>query len=211
VDDRILIPLTIAKNISGQKYVNLITMQATYSFDLAFEDVRTLLRHRHGIDNPTNDEKKDDFIVHSSEQASQILGSVTLGLTLFITTIAAISLLVGGIGIMNIMLVSVTERTQEIGLRKAIGGRKIDILLQFLTESVLLTVIGGIIGMVGGAFCAFIIAAIVMKFLASYAFAVSVQAMVAAFFMALFTGVIFGISPARAASNLHPIEALRYE
>ena len=211
VDDRILIPLTVARNVSGQRYVNIITMQSTDNFDLAFDDVKTLLRRRHGIDNPKDDDKKDDFVVRSSAQASQILGSVTMGLTLFITTIAAISLLVGGIGIMNIMLVSVTERTQEIGLRKAIGGRKIDILLQFLTESVMLTVIGGLIGMAGGTFLAFILAQIVERYLSTYAFSVSVQAMIAAFFMALFTGVIFGISPARAASNLHPIEALRYE
>ncbi len=211
VDDRILIPFSVAKNVTGQKYLNLITLQAVDSFDLAFDEIRTLLRYRHGIVNPKNDEKKDDFMVHSSEQASQILGSVTLGLTLFITTIAAISLLVGGIGIMNIMLVSVTERTQEIGLRKALGGRKRDILLQFLSESVMLTVIGGIIGMVLGVFLAFVISGIVRNYLSSYAFAVSIKSMVAAFFMALFTGIVFGIFPARAAANLHPIDALRYE
>jgi ABC-type antimicrobial peptide transport system permease subunit len=211
VDDRIFIPLTVARDVSGQRYMNIITMQATGSFDVALDDVKTLLRRRHGITNPKDDPKKDNFIVHTSEQASQILGSVTLGLTLFITTIAAISLLVGGIGIMNIMLVSVTERTQEIGLRKALGSRKRDILLQFLFESVMLTVIGGIIGMVGGLILAFFVSAIVQKYLGSYQFAVSVQAMVAAFFMALVTGLIFGISPARTASDLHPIEALRYE
>lgn len=210
-DDRILIPFTVAKNVTGQKYLNLMTLTATDSFDLAFADIKDLLRRRHGIDNPKDDPKKDDFVVHSSEEASQILGSVTLGLTLFITTVASISLIVGGIGIMNIMLVSVSERTQEIGLRKAIGGRKRDILLQFLTESVMLTVIGGIIGMITGLFLAFFIAAIVQRFLGSYEFAVSVGSMVVAFVMALVTGIVFGISPARAASNLHPIEALRYE
>ncbi len=210
-DDRILIPFSVAKIVTGQKYVNLITLQAVGSFDLAFDDVKTLLRKRHGITNPKDDPTKDDFVVHSSEQASQILGSVTLGLTLFITTIAAISLLVGGIGIMNIMLVSVSERTQEIGLRKAVGGRKRDILLQFLTESVMLTVIGGLLGMIGGLIMALFIAAIVRNYLGSYEFAVSYQAMVIAFFMALITGVVFGISPARTASDLHPIEALRYE
>ena len=211
VDDRILIPFSVAKNVSSQRYLNLITLQTAGSFDLAFDEIRMLLRYRHGISNPENDEKKDDFMVHSSEQANQILGSVSLGLTMFITTVAAISLIVGGIGIMNIMLVTVAERTQEIGLRKAIGGRRRDILLQFLAESVLLTVIGGLIGIVAGVIFAFFIAEIVELYLGSYRFAVSVQSMAVAFIMATATGIIFGLSPAGTAANLHPIEALRYE
>jgi putative ABC transport system permease protein len=211
VDDRIFIPLTLAKDLTGQKYVNLITMQTTGSFDLAFDDVNELLRRRHGINNPKNDPTKDDFIVRSAAQASEILGSVTLGLTLFITTVATISLIVGGIGIMNIMLVSVSERTQEIGLRKAIGATKRDILLQFLTEAVVLTVIGGIIGIVGGITLAWVLSFIVRIFLSTYIFAVSPTATVIAFVMAFFTGLIFGINPARKAAALQPIEALRYE
>jgi putative ABC transport system permease protein len=186
-------------------------MEATESFDLAFDDVKFLLRTRHGIDNPKDDPKKDDFTVHSSEEANQILGSVSLGLTLFITTIAAVSLLVGGIGIMNIMLVSVTERTREIGLRKAVGAKRRDILLQFLAESVMLTFIGGVIGMVLGIMLAFLISLIVRQFLGTYLFAVSIPSIVAALLMASITGLVFGISPARRASNLHPMEALRYE
>ena len=210
-DERIYVPFTVARNVTGQKYLNYMTMRATGSFDLAFDDVKALLRRRHGIDNPKDDEKKDDFIVHSSEQANQILGSVSVGLTMFITTIAAISLIVGGIGIMNIMLVSVSERTQEIGLRKAIGARYGDVLLQFLAEAVMLTVIGGAIGILGGIGIAFFIAMIVKKFLATYIFAVSVQSTVVAFFVSMITGVVFGLSPARHAASLNPIEALRYE
>ncbi|MSR67472.1 FtsX-like permease family protein [Candidatus Peribacteria bacterium] len=210
-DNRIYVPFNVARDVTGQKYLNYATMQSTEGFDLAFDDVKTLMRRRHGIDNPKDDPKKDDFIVRSSAQAGEILGSVSLGLTLFITTIAAISLLVGGIGIMNIMLVSVTERTGEIGLRKALGAKRRDILLQFLTESVLLTMIGGAIGVIGGIFIAFLIAGIAKYFLTTYFFAVSIRSIIAAFVMAAFTGVAFGISPARHAAGLHPIEALRYE
>ncbi len=210
-DDRIYVPFGTAKNVSGQKYLNQVTMLATESFDLAFSDVKFLLRYNHGIENPEDDITKDDFIVHSSEEASQILGGVSLGLTLFITTVAAISLLVGGIGIMNIMLVSVTERTREIGLRKALGATSRNILLQFLAESVALTFIGGCIGVVGGIFLAFIAALMVRGFLDTYIFTISVPSVIAAFGMAAATGLVFGISPARAAAKLHPIEALRYE
>ncbi len=210
-DNRIYVPFNLAKDITGQKYLNYITMEAVDSFDLAFDDVKSLLRRRHGIVNPEDDPKKDDFVVRSSAQASEILGSVSLGLTLFITAIAAISLLVGGIGIMNIMLVSVTERTREIGLRKAVGARSHDILLQFLLEAVLLTMFGGAIGVVGGLLLALIVAKVVSFILATYIFAVSIQSVTVAFMMAAFTGIIFGISPARHAARLQPIEALRYE
>ncbi len=210
-DDRVYVPFSVAKNISGQKYLNYITMEAAFSFDLAFDDVKSLLRLRHGITNPADDQTKDDFVVRSSAQASEILSAVSLGLTAFITTVAAISLLVGGIGIMNIMLVSVTERTGEIGLRKAVGAHYRDILLQFLIEAVLLTVLGGIAGLFIGIALAFIAAQIVQGMLATYLFAVPLPAVAAALLMAALTGLVFGLQPARRAAKLSPIEALRYE
>lgn len=210
-DERVYVPFSVARMETGQKHVSYLTMLATGNFDVAFADVKALLRERHGIKNPKDDPKKDDFVVRSAEQANQILGGVSLGLTLFITTIAAVSLLVGGIGIMNIMLVTVSERTQEIGLRKAIGARRQDILLQFLLEAVLLTVIGGFIGVVGGIALAYVIALIITRILSSYVFTVAPLSIMAAFLMAAVTGIVFGISPARRAANLSPMEALRYE
>ena len=210
-DDRIFVPLSVAKSVTGQKHINMATFQAIDDIDLAEADVKSLLRQRHGIINPEDDQDKDDFIVRTSAQANDILGTVSLSLTLFITAIAGISLIVGGIGIMNIMLVAVTERTREIGLRKAVGARKADILLQFLMEAVMITVIAGVIGIAVGVFLAFIIAAAVNKYLASYVFALSVPAIFLALAMAVITGLVFGLYPAMQASKLSPMNALRYE
>jgi putative ABC transport system permease protein len=209
VDERIYVPFKTARQVTGQKYVNYITMQSTVDPELALEDVKLLLRQRHKIDNPKDDPKKDDFGVRTSAQANDILGGVSMGLTLFITTIASISLLVGGIGIMNIMIVSVTERTREIGLRKAVGATKRDILLQFLAEAVVFTLVGGFIGAVGGIALAWFVAAIVARILATYVFVVSWNSLLAAFVMATATGIIFGIAPARRAANLSPMESLK--
>jgi len=214
VDDRIIVPFSIAQTIEQRTYLDMVTFQSVDDPETAKKDVELLLRQRHQIAPPGGGEEEtenDDFLIRTAQQAQDILSTVSLGLTLFITTVAGISLVVGGIGIMNIMLVSVTERTREIGLRKAVGAHSRDILLQFLIESVYLTLIGGLIGVVIGLFLAYVIALVVNGFLARYSFGINPMAIVFALATAAGTGLIFGIYPAKRASQLSPIEALRYE
>ncbi|MDD3896551.1 MAG: ABC transporter permease [Candidatus Peribacteraceae bacterium] len=213
VDDRIIIPFSVAQSITQRDYLDMVTFQAVGSTQIAQQDVESLLRQRHRIVPPEGDDpaENDDFLVRTAQQAQDILGAVSLGLTLFITMVAGISLVVGGIGIMNIMLVAVSERTREIGLRKAIGAKGRDILYQFLIESVYVTLIGGAIGVSIGLFLSYIVSLIVRDFLVRYTFTVSLGSIIVALCMAAGTGLIFGIYPAKRASQLSPIEALRYE
>ncbi len=212
-DDRIVIPFSVGEELTGKSYLDMVTFEAVASLQLAQQDVENLLRQRHGIVPPTTGDKteNDDFLVRTAEQAQDILGAVSLGLTMFITMVAGISLVVGGIGIMNIMLVSVTERTREIGLRKAVGARRRDILRQFLAESVALTLLGGTIGIIGGIGFAYLIALIVNAFLDRYLFAISPGSVVVALLVSAGVGLAFGVYPAKKAASLSPMEALRYE
>jgi len=212
MDAYVYLPISLGRSLSGNtSTVNYISLKSNGNVDLTKLDIETLLRQRHKIKNPTNDPDKDDFVVRSFEQATAIIGTVTLSITLFLGLLAGISLLVGGIGIMNIMLVSVTERTKEIGLRKAVGARGRDILLQFLVEAVVLTLAGGLIGVIGAVSLGFVLASLAGKFLVGFAYALPVSSVLLAVGMAAGVGLLFGIYPARRASLLDPIEAMRSE
>ena len=214
-DDYAYIPVsTVQKLMLGIDYVNAILVKAKdeKSIDQAVENIRLILRERHNIYNPEGDLSKDDFKAMSQVETADMMKQITGVLTAFLSSIAAIALIVGGIGIMNIMLVSVTERTREIGLRKAVGARNKDIMNQFLIESVTLTLFGGIIGFIGGTSFSLATSVILSKVLKiNWAFSIPFGAVVLAFGAATIIGLIFGIYPARKASKLNPIEALRHE
>ncbi len=210
-DSMIIIPVTVAqKKILGTDYYNLILMQAGDSYDVNFVKERavSVLRQNHRITDPN----KDDFTIHTQQESLELLGSITSIMTIFLTAIACISLVVGGIGIMNIMLVSVIERTKEIGLRKAVGATNKDILQQFLWESVILTGVGGIIGIISGIlFNAVIYFVLIYIVKTNWVFSLPPSAIGIAFVVSTLTGVAFGIYPAREAARKSPIESLRYE
>lgn len=210
-DILVLIPVTVAqKQILGTNYYSVVNVEANELYDIEFVKARiiSILRKNHQITDPD----KDDFTIRSQEDALDILGNITSILTVFLASIASISLLVGGIGIMNIMLVSVAERTKEIGLRKAVGATNADILQQFLWEAVMLTFIGGIAGVLFGSASVIALYFILIKFLPTgWVFALPPYAVFLAVIVSTLTGLIFGIYPARKASLKNPIDALRYE
>jgi len=204
-DDMIIIPLSTAQDrLIGQTYVNSISVQVkdAASLDKAQADVTSLLRTRHHL--AANVE--NDFTVRNLTALMSTMQETTGTITLFLGAVAAISLLVGGIGIMNIMLVSVTERTREIGIRKALGAAYGNILLQFLIEAMVISVSGGMMGIALG-----IAGARIISMVAGWNTVISSLAIAAAFGVSVVIGLFFGIYPARKAALLDPIEALRYE
>jgi len=207
----IIIPITVAqKQLLGISHLNTILVQANDSYDINFVKSRitSALRQDHGITDP----KKDDFNIQTQEDILSILGTITSVLTIFLAAIASISLIVGGIGIMNIMLVSVTERTREIGLRKAVGATNVDILQQFLIESTLLTLLGGIIGIAAGAAVVGLVYFVISTFFSiGWVFAFPISAVLLGLTVSGVAGIVFGIYPAYQAGKKNPIDALRYE
>jgi putative ABC transport system permease protein len=211
-DNQVMIPLSTAqsriirKNVPGK--LDMILIQATGAelVDQAKDQVSEVLRERHRTQLGA-----DDFTVFSQSDAVSIANTVTGVLTIFLGGVAGISLLVGGIGIMNIMLVSVTERTREIGLRKALGARKRDILIQFLTESAMLSLFGGIIGIVIGYLLSMLVGYIAAASGTPFTPLVSFNAILLATLFSAAVGIFFGLYPANRAAGLQPVEALRYE
>lgn len=211
-DDMIYMPIqTLQKQVMGIDHVQWITarLRDTAKGDDTTEEIIQLMRERHDIEN--NDGTKDDFAVMTMADAKEMIGVIFNGITLLLIAIAGISLLVGGVGIMNIMYVSVSERTFEIGLRKAVGAKKYEILWQFLLEAVIITLIGGFLGILIGIIITYLIsiAAGVLGF--EWNFVLPFSSVVIAFGFCAAVGLIFGYYPARQAANLNPIEALRKE
>lgn len=210
-DNMVVVPYTTAQKYElGINYFHSITIKAL-SEELVPKVVREIeytIRELHNI----TDSDKDDFHVFTQEDVAERVGNITAILSALLVSVAGVSLVVGGIGIMNIMLVSVTERTREIGLRKALGATEKDVLRQFLIEAVILTVVGGIVGILLGIFFAFILSLIFTSYLSiPWLFSVPFTAAFLGFGVSALVGLVFGIYPARQAARKNPIEALRYE
>lgn len=204
-DDVVYVPLSVAEKILyGQNYLSSISVEAKSSDVMvtAQDQIGYFLLGRHKLKDPT----KADFRILNQGDILNTASSITSIFTSLLSGIAAISLLVGGIGIMNIMLVTVTERTREVGLRKALGAKKKTIITQFLTEAIILTVLGGFLGMILGILISFILSKAM-----SLPFTISVSSVALAIGVSGVIGIIFGWYPAKKASDLQPIEALRYE
>jgi macrolide transport system ATP-binding/permease protein len=205
-DDTVLIPVTTAMyRVFGKQYVDSIYVEATGpdTIDAAQEEISKIIIKQHRL---ITKDQQDSFQIRNMSDIKKTLESTTQTMSLLLGAIAAISLLVGGIGIMNIMLVSVTERTREIGLRKAIGANNKDIMTQFLIEAVLMSLIGGVVGIILG-----IGASVLITLIAGWSAKVSLFSIILATVFSLMVGIIFGLWPAKQASLLNPIEALRYE
>ena len=209
-DDQVFIPFSIGqRQLLGINYIQFIRIKidSAENVKIAMEDIKRVLREQHRITNPSD----DDFSVRDLADAIKILTSITDTLRIFLGLMAGISLIVGGIGIMNIMLVTVSERTREIGLRKALGATNKKIRNQFLFESIILTVTGGILGIILGVIISYLIALGARFAGYDWAFIISPLAILLAVGVSIITGVIFGLYPAMKAAKLNPIDALRYE
>ena len=209
-DEQIFMPAsTLQKKILGiDHYFYLIaSLIHNDTATVTRLDIEDTLRRNHSISDPD----KDDFLVQTQDQNLSTFGTILSATTFLLIAIAAISLIVGGVGVMNIMYVMVTERTSEIGLKKALGATNKNILLEFLYEAVLITLLGGVLGVLVGVIVSFGVAQVAQAFGIAWKFSVPILGVGAALFVSTAIGIIFGVFPARNASRLNPIEALRYE
>jgi len=207
-DDMVIMPLqTLQKKVMGIDHIMFMLgkLDNPDIVDQTASDLTAIMREQHGITDPD----KDDFAVTSMQEALSIVGVVINAIQILLIVIACISLIVGGVGIMNVMYVNVNERTPEIGLRKAVGAKKGDILWQFLAEAVIITLLGGIIGITFGVLLAFTISKLATMQGFNWQFILPPQSIILAFGFCTIVGLIFGIYPARKASKLDPITALR--
>lgn len=211
VDTQVYIPVTAAMDLYHRDYLTYITVKPTIGLEDAKDRMRVLIRERHNIDNPDDERIKDDFHLMTQEDLIESASTITNILQILLISIAAISLVVGGIGIMNIMYVSVTERIKEIGLRKSIGARRSDVLSQFLVEAIMQTVVGGTIGILLGTAFTWIGIQVIGRFQTGWTFEPSVNGILIGFAVSAAIGIVFGYFPARRAARLSPIEAMRAE
>lgn len=209
-DDALYIPLVTAqKKLLGIEHIAfaIVQVEDINQADITSDDIRYTLRDSHNITDPS----KDDFSVQTQEEALASFNTIFGGLTALLVSIAAISLIVGGVGIMNIMYVVVTERTGEIGLKKAIGATNKDILREFLTESVMVTLLGGVMGIAFGALLGWLVSVIAQSANLAWTFSVPLYGIALACGVSAAIGIGFGVFPAMSAAKLNPIEALRKE
>lgn len=209
-DNSMFAPLAfVQKEIAGVNYLSAIRIKVDneQNIDEAMETIKLTLRERHDISRPED----DDFSVRSFRDALNLITTITDALSYFLAAMAALSLVVGGVGIMNIMLVGVKERTREIGLRQSLGATKRQIRLQFLLEAIMLTMLGGVVGLIGGSFVSYLISIVVNSLGYDWAFIISGFSIILAVGISALIGIIFGFYPAKRASELNPIDALRYE
>ncbi|MBU0546424.1 ABC transporter permease [Patescibacteria group bacterium] len=209
-DNQIFVPITTAqKLLLGIDHVNFMRFKVDSgeNVDDSMEFIREILREQHDISKPVD----DDFTVQSMAQGLEVLSTITNALRIFLVAVAGISLAVGGIGIMNIMLAAVQERTREIGLRKALGAKNKHIVEQFLVETMMITFIAGIFGVIIGSLIAYIVANIARSMGYDWDLVITASSIIIGCVVSVGIGLLFGIIPARRASRLDPIEALRYE